>query len=139
MRRSSANRRVAPGATIPQLSFDFDRDRRAGDLARKPTSTRKLSTPVQLEMQKTVPARAATVPEPQERAPWPESRSTEPPKRLLYNIEEAAQCLGVKRATMYKYIDRGDLERVKIGTRALISVESIERFIVLARERQLAP
>ena len=139
MRRSSANRQVAPSASIPQLSFDFDRDRCAGVLAREPASARKLAPPMQVQTRETTPTRVARVPHSPERAPQFASMPIESPKRLLYNIKEAAQCLGVKRATMYKYIDRGDLERVKIGARALISVESIERFIALARERQLTP
>ena len=137
MRRLSANRQVASEATIPQLSFDFDR--RADVLVQEPASARKFAPPMQVQTRVKSPTRAARVPQFPEQAPQSASVPIEPPRRLLYNIKEAAQCLGVKRATMYKYIDRGDLERVKIGARALISVESIERFIVLARERQLTP
>lgn len=44
---------------------------------------------------------------------------------LLYGIEGAAKRLSLGRSTIYKLMDDGTLESVKIGNRRLISTASI--------------
>lgn len=50
-------------------------------------------------------------------------------KPLLVTIDEAGRVCGVGRATIYRLIDSGHLERVKSGRRALVTVESIEAYV----------
>lgn len=47
----------------------------------------------------------------------------------LYSIPETAKVLGIGRTTVYELLDAGRLKRVKVGTRALISAESIDAFV----------
>ena len=48
---------------------------------------------------------------------------------LLVPIEEAARAIGGSRSTVYRLIETGDLERVKIGRRALVTTESIREYV----------
>lgn len=47
----------------------------------------------------------------------------------LVSVVDTARQLGVGRTTVYGEIDSGRLTRVKIGSRALITQESIDRYI----------
>jgi excisionase family DNA binding protein len=48
---------------------------------------------------------------------------------ILVSQLEAARLLGVERTTIWRMCSRGDLERVRIGRRALISTASINAYI----------
>jgi excisionase family DNA binding protein len=48
---------------------------------------------------------------------------------LLISQHEAARVLGVERTTIWRMCGRGDLARVRIGRRSLITMESINAFI----------
>lgn len=55
---------------------------------------------------------------------------TEVPARLLVPITDACKTLGgITRPTIYRLINRRQLDRVKIGTRSFITVESLHAFI----------
>lgn len=47
----------------------------------------------------------------------------------LYKVSTAMQKLEVCRATIYRLIERGELDKVKIGTTTRITAASIERLI----------
>lgn len=52
------------------------------------------------------------------------------PARLLLTIPDACKMLGgITRPTLYGLINRRQLDRVRIGTRAFITVESLRAFI----------
>lgn len=46
-----------------------------------------------------------------------------------YAIEEAADYLGVSRRTIYNLLERGALEAYRVGSRRLITRDSIERYV----------
>lgn len=50
-------------------------------------------------------------------------------KKLLYRVPEAMDVLGIGRSKTYELVSTGALELVKIGTRALITAESLERYV----------
>jgi excisionase family DNA binding protein len=50
-------------------------------------------------------------------------------ERLTYSILEAAAAIGVSGKTLQGYIRSGALPHVRIGTRVLIEVEALKRFI----------
>ena len=50
-------------------------------------------------------------------------------KPLLLSLNEAAQTIGVCRATFYKLLDQDCFESVKIGTRRLIVQESLIAYV----------
>jgi len=47
----------------------------------------------------------------------------------LYKVSTAMQKLEVCRATIYRLVERGQLEKVKIGTTTRITAASIDRLI----------
>lgn len=47
----------------------------------------------------------------------------------LYTIPEAARALGVGRTTIYQLISSGELVRVKIGNRAVVTATSMRAFV----------
>ncbi len=49
--------------------------------------------------------------------------------RLTYSPTEAAQVLGVSRPTIYTLIKRENFPAFKCGTRTLISVEGLKRWV----------
>jgi excisionase family DNA binding protein len=53
---------------------------------------------------------------------------------LLVSQREAARMLGVERTTIWRMCRRGDLARVRIGRRSLITIESVNAFIALQVE-----
>jgi excisionase family DNA binding protein len=50
-------------------------------------------------------------------------------RRLLYRISEAAEALGVSKASVYRLIAEGRLRAVRIGRSARIAAEDLERFV----------
>jgi len=51
------------------------------------------------------------------------------PARALYPIKEAQRLLSVSHAGLYRIIKNGGLDARKIGSRTLITAESIETFL----------
>ena len=49
--------------------------------------------------------------------------------KLLYNIAEAGEIIGLKRSKMYMLINSGALKSVTVGTRRLITVKALEEFV----------
>jgi len=50
-------------------------------------------------------------------------------ERILMPIREAAEILGLGRTTIYRLMNDGDLESVKIGRRRLIKVASVHQLV----------
>lgn len=48
---------------------------------------------------------------------------------LAYSIHETARMLGLSRDTIHRLIRRGDLARVKVGSRTLIPSRSIHELL----------
>ncbi|MEL7207229.1 MAG: helix-turn-helix domain-containing protein [Actinomycetota bacterium] len=55
--------------------------------------------------------------------------------KLAYNINEAAQALGVGRSTLYKLINNGALPSTTIGSRRLIFRQDLDEFVERERRR----
>lgn len=52
-----------------------------------------------------------------------------PPTALVYRIPQAAQLLALGRSSVYRLVDSGDLELVKIGLRSsAITRDSLVKF-----------
>jgi excisionase family DNA binding protein len=51
------------------------------------------------------------------------------PNRLLYSVAEAEALLGVSHSTLYRLARSGRLQIKKIGSKSVISAESIEQLI----------
>lgn len=60
----------------------------------------------------------------------------EPPRRIAYSVEEAAQLLSVGRDSIYELINTGRLTTFKIGARRLIALSDIHEFVTTARETE---
>ena len=54
--------------------------------------------------------------------------------QLLVPVNEAMQSLGVGRTKLYQLISEREIELVKIGTRSLITVASLEAFVARISE-----
>ncbi|BBE33082.1 hypothetical protein SmB9_07400 [Sphingosinicella microcystinivorans] len=52
---------------------------------------------------------------------------------IAYSINRTARALGVGRSTIYKLIKTGQVDALKIGTRTLITTESIARLTEVHR------
>ena len=50
-------------------------------------------------------------------------------RRLLYPVHEAAEQLGIQRTSLYELLKGGELERVKIGRRTLVTAESLTEYV----------
>ena len=61
--------------------------------------------------------------------------SAVPTQVLLVSQLEAAHLLGIERTTIWRMCGRGDLIRVRIGRRTLITMASIDAFIASQVER----
>lgn len=46
---------------------------------------------------------------------------------LVLSINETAKTLGIGRSSVYALIKSGSLDAIKIGTRTLLTIESIRR------------
>jgi excisionase family DNA binding protein len=51
------------------------------------------------------------------------------PRRATYSVEEAADILGIGRATAYAAARRGDLPTIKIGKRILVPRVALDRLL----------
>lgn len=49
--------------------------------------------------------------------------------KILLSIEETANALGIGRTKVYDLINSNILPKTKIGSRTLISIYSIEKFV----------
>jgi excisionase family DNA binding protein len=60
----------------------------------------------------------------------------EEPEPLLYDADAAAKILGgISKAMVYRYVQHGELNPVKLGSRTLFTMEELQRFV---RDRQKA-
>jgi excisionase family DNA binding protein len=50
-------------------------------------------------------------------------------EKVAASIREAGEALSLSRSRIYELLDEGRLQRVKIGRRTLIPVESIRRLV----------
>lgn len=48
---------------------------------------------------------------------------------LLYSIHDACAALGMGRTWLYEQIKSGRIRTVKLGTRTMVPVQELERFI----------
>ncbi len=52
---------------------------------------------------------------------------------LFLSVQDTAQALSLSRSSIYKLINAGTLHTIKIGTRTLVTMESIEALLGEAR------
>ena len=52
-----------------------------------------------------------------------------PVQRLTYSVDEAAEALGISRASAYEAIQRGEIPHIKIGKRILIPKIMLENLL----------
>lgn len=58
--------------------------------------------------------------------------------KLLLDVDEAAEALGVKRTHLYQLLGRGELESVKIGRSRRVPVGALEDYVARLREQSRA-
>lgn len=51
------------------------------------------------------------------------------PYKLLFTLEECEPILSLSRSQLYRLVDQGDLESVKIGKSRRITLDQLNRFI----------
>ena len=56
------------------------------------------------------------------------------PPGLWASLEKAAASISVSRATIYRLIDRGHITAVKVGTRRLVDLDSLARYLDRCRQ-----
>lgn len=57
--------------------------------------------------------------------------------KIGLTIEEAAECTGIGRNTMQKLVDWGKLPVLKVGRKAIIRRDTLERFTTANQGRNL--
>lgn len=57
--------------------------------------------------------------------------------KMGLTIEEAAECTGIGRNTMRKLVDWGKLPVLKVGRKAIIRRDTLERFMTVNQGRNL--
>ena len=57
-------------------------------------------------------------------------------QRASFRVEEAAQYLGIGRASLYRLLDSGDLQSFHIGRRRLVLKSELYRFIQVQLEAE---
>ncbi len=57
--------------------------------------------------------------------------------KMGLTIEEAAECTGIGRNTMRKLVDCGKLPVLKVGRKAIIRRDTLERFMAVNQGRNL--
>jgi len=58
--------------------------------------------------------------------------------KLLLNVEEAAEVIGVRRSTLYQLLTAGEIESVRVGRSRRIPVDALESYVARLREREAA-
>ncbi len=58
-------------------------------------------------------------------------------ERIFASIKETCGALGIGRSTIYRMINDGQLERVKLGRRSLIRISSIQALTAGEKHVQL--
>lgn len=56
-------------------------------------------------------------------------RCTHAPPKLAYSVAETCDSIGITRPTLYKLIADGRLRSVKIGTRRIITADSLNELL----------
>jgi excisionase family DNA binding protein len=54
-------------------------------------------------------------------------------RRLAVTINEAAEMLGVGRATLYKLVMRGEIESFTVGRARRIAISTLEEYVQIKR------
>lgn len=54
---------------------------------------------------------------------------------LLHRIEDAARILGIGRSNLYKLMDSGEVESIKIGKSRRITQAALERYVARLEAR----
>lgn len=49
--------------------------------------------------------------------------------RVLYRITEAAEALGLSRATVYELVQRGEIRTIRVGAARRVPTEAISEFV----------
>ena len=57
--------------------------------------------------------------------------------KMGLTIEEAAECTGIGRNTMRRLVDWGKLPVLKVGRKAIIRRDTLERFMTVNQGRNL--
>jgi excisionase family DNA binding protein len=53
--------------------------------------------------------------------------------KMAYRVNEACECLGIGRTSLYELVKAGDLKLIKIAGRSLVPRSEIERLISVDR------
>lgn len=48
---------------------------------------------------------------------------------ITCSVDDAAKALGIGRVTLYKYINEGRVESIRIGGRRLVKIDSLRRLV----------
>lgn len=48
---------------------------------------------------------------------------------ITCSVDDAAKALGIGRVTLYKHINLGSIDTIKIGRRRLVKVDSLRRLV----------
>ncbi len=59
--------------------------------------------------------------------------------KLAYTIEEASTLISLSRAQIYRLIDRGEIETIKIGKARRITARQLEAFLLGLEQRAVLP
>ena len=51
---------------------------------------------------------------------------------ITCSVDDAAKAIGIGRVTLYKYINQGLVESVRVGGRRLVKIESVKRLVEAA-------
>jgi excisionase family DNA binding protein len=62
-----------------------------------------------------------------------------PLTKLLLTVEEAGAAIGLHRSKMYKLMDSGEVESIKIGKSRRIPAEALAAYVAALRDEQAAP
>lgn len=62
-------------------------------------------------------------------APTPPAQFAMPSEKLAYTLKEASAALGVGKTTIYKALAKGALHAKKLGSRTLIPVDELQRWV----------
>lgn len=57
------------------------------------------------------------------------TKRTPEPERMAYSVKEFCRCAGIGRKLFYKLVATGEIATIKAGTRRLVPVESVKRWL----------